>query len=180
MLNPLVRNRLVFYPQDNGRSYNQAANGARWREEVDASLAAPMVRRLLPNGHQDYFVHEPFLASVASKPNDSTLLLPGAYMPTRYFEREGDLFARAHPLLHRNEGYVIDGDTHLEIPLYNFLLPLPEFRERHSEYGLPAPDIIHGAYEMAERSEFYRANTRLLDRNSIQSLSRSPPMDCTH
>ncbi|KAG9079135.1 hypothetical protein FS749_008794 [Ceratobasidium sp. UAMH 11750] len=143
MANPLVRKDLVFFPQDGGKSMNRAANGRRWMEEVDASLAAPMVRKSLPFGHQDYFVHEPILASVAQTEGSSTIV-PQAFMPTQFFQREDNLFARSHPLLPHDSGYVIDGDTHVELPLSSFLLPFPEFLSEHERYNLPSPDIIFG------------------------------------
>ncbi|KAG9124849.1 hypothetical protein FRC07_010023 [Ceratobasidium sp. 392] len=69
LANPLVRSDLVFVPQDNGKSLKCAANGRQWAEEVDASLAAPMVRKHFTAGHHNYFVHKPFLASIPADNN---------------------------------------------------------------------------------------------------------------
>ncbi|KAG8703410.1 hypothetical protein FRC09_004178, partial [Ceratobasidium sp. 395] len=144
MSNPLTRKELVFFPQDGGKSMDHAANGKRWMEEVDASLAAPMVRKRLPFGHQDYFVHEPLLASVAQSEGSSTLV-PQTFMPTRFFQRDGDLFARSHPLVPvDNVGYVIDSDVHVELSLSSFLLPYPELLSKHIKYDLPSPENILG------------------------------------
>ncbi|KAG8682769.1 hypothetical protein FRC08_014735 [Ceratobasidium sp. 394] len=143
MANPLVRKDLVFFPQDDGKSMNREANGRRWMEEVDASLAAPMVRKSLPFGHQDYFVHEPILASITQTDGSSTTI-PQAFMPTRFFQRGDDLFARSHPLLPVDSGYIIDGDTHVELPLSSFLLPFPDFLSGHERYNLPSPENIFG------------------------------------
>ncbi|EUC62774.1 hypothetical protein RSOL_454510 [Rhizoctonia solani AG-3 Rhs1AP] len=145
MANPLVQKDMVFYPQDDGPSLRQAANGKRWTEEIRPALAAPMARKYLVNGHQDYFVYEPFLASTTGT---STTPSPNPYMPFRYFEREGELFARAHLLIpHQHNGkmgFLVDIDSHSEIPLSQFLLPLPEFCLRHKAYGLPSPESIIG------------------------------------
>ncbi|KAG9077049.1 hypothetical protein FS749_011115 [Ceratobasidium sp. UAMH 11750] len=142
MANPLVREQLVFYPQDDGSSLKQAANGRRWMEEVDPSLAAPMVRKYLAVGHHDYFIHEPFLASIAV--NDQLPLDPTPLLPTRYFERSGVLFARSHRLIPKDSGYVINGDTHIDVPLSSFLLPFPEFLVEHTRYQMPCPSNIIG------------------------------------
>ncbi|KAG9089952.1 hypothetical protein FRC06_001282 [Ceratobasidium sp. 370] len=142
MANPLVRDQLVFYPQDDGKSLRQAANGKRWMDEVDASLAAPMVRKCLAVGHHDYFVHEPFLASISVENEPHTV--PKPLLPIRYFERSGELFARSHPLLPTDSGYVIDGETHLEVPLSAFLLPYPEFLREYGRYEMPCPSNILG------------------------------------
>jgi hypothetical protein len=142
MANPLVRKEMVFYPQDNGKFMKQAANGKRWMEEVDASLAAPMVRKYLSAGYHDYFIHEPFLASVSADNESNPAPVP--LLPVRFFERAGTLFARSHPLLPKGSSYIVDGETHLEIPLSSFLLPLPEFRQEHCRYNLPCPNEILG------------------------------------
>ncbi|KAG8757406.1 hypothetical protein FRC12_010319 [Ceratobasidium sp. 428] len=145
MANPVVREKLSFYPQDSGASMSNATNGQRWTEEVDATLAAPMVRRSLPyGGHQDYFVHEPFLASVTDAATGAIPQAASAFLPVRFFEREGNLFARCHPLLAEGSAYVVDGDSHVELPISSFLLPLPEFKSEHMRYGLPAPEQILG------------------------------------
>ncbi|KAG8719403.1 hypothetical protein FRC09_011168 [Ceratobasidium sp. 395] len=144
MANPIVRKELSFYPQDSGSSMSCAAHGKRWSEEVDASLAAPMVRKLLPFGqYQDYFVHEPLLASV-SVSDDEYALVPQAFLPVRFFERSGEMFARCHPLTPEGLGYTVDSDIHTELSITAFLLPLTELRLRHGEYGLPSPDQILG------------------------------------
>ncbi|KAG8746310.1 hypothetical protein FRC11_012758, partial [Ceratobasidium sp. 423] len=154
MANPLVRKKMVFYPQDDGPSLKQAANGERWRSEVSASLATPMVRKKLPHGHhQDYFIHEPFLATLPEHGTSSPA--PFAFIPIRYFERQGQLFARAHPLIPYNNGYLIDGDSHVELPIDSFLLPLPELRLKHADYGFPVPDVIFGVYSAEHPDEIY-------------------------
>ncbi|KAG8790917.1 hypothetical protein FRC12_010650 [Ceratobasidium sp. 428] len=140
LANPLVRERMVFYAQDEGATVRQAANGKRWMEEVDASLAAPMVRKDLPVGHQDYFVHEPFLASLEIDGQ----LVPRPLLPIRFFERSGSLFARSHPLLSSDAGYTIDGDIHIDVPVSSFLLPFPEFCQEYERYELPCPESIIG------------------------------------
>ncbi|KAG8692786.1 hypothetical protein FRC08_009539 [Ceratobasidium sp. 394] len=143
MANPLVRKELIFYPQDDGKSVHQAANGQRWMEEVNALLAAPMVRKSLRFGHQDYFVDEPLLASVPHLEGGLNAA-PRPFLPVRFFQRQGDLFARSHPLVPTESGYIIDGDAHVELPLSSFLLPLPEFLSEHRRYNLPSPNTILG------------------------------------
>ncbi|KAG8756176.1 hypothetical protein FRC11_005490 [Ceratobasidium sp. 423] len=143
MANPLIHKELVFYPQDDGKAIRCATNGQRWLEEVDASLAAPMVRKPLPHGHQDYYVFEPFLASVPFS-SDNPTLVPRPFLPIRYFQHAGDLFAHTHPLIPTDSGYIVDGDNYFEIPLSSFLVPLPDLRSEHGRYGLPPPDNILG------------------------------------
>ncbi|KAG8695014.1 hypothetical protein FRC09_009442, partial [Ceratobasidium sp. 395] len=155
MANPIVRKELVFYPQDGGNTMSQAANGQRWTKEVDASLAAPMVRKELPlGGHQDFFVYEPLLASLPASEDDPTLVAQ-PLLPIRFFERSGELLAQAHPLACSDAGYAIDADTHIEVPVSSFLLSLPEFRLRHASYNLPAPDQILGVQSASHPGELH-------------------------
>ncbi|CAE6474368.1 unnamed protein product [Rhizoctonia solani] len=143
MSNPLVRKDMVFYPQDDGQALKQAANGARWTKEVNASLAAPMVRKHLPHGHQDYYIYEPFLTS-SIPAGEQNANLPCAFIPVRYFQRNGTCFAKAHPLVSHEHGYIIDASAHVDISVSQFLIPLPEFRLKHNDYGLSSPNSILG------------------------------------
>ncbi|KAJ6538911.1 hypothetical protein B0H10DRAFT_1626176, partial [Mycena sp. CBHHK59/15] len=53
--NPLVRPHVHLYPEDSGNRLEEARQAAKWKEEVDGNISAPMARA--PNG-KDYYVEE--------------------------------------------------------------------------------------------------------------------------
>ncbi|KZW00122.1 hypothetical protein EXIGLDRAFT_588198, partial [Exidia glandulosa HHB12029] len=53
--NPLVRPRVRTYPVHRSRRRENACDGDKWADEIDAALAAPMARS---SDGQDYFVGE--------------------------------------------------------------------------------------------------------------------------
>ncbi|KAJ6580335.1 hypothetical protein B0H10DRAFT_2179659 [Mycena sp. CBHHK59/15] len=107
--NPLVRPHLHLYPEDSGKRLEEARQGAKWKDEVDGNLSAPMARA--ENG-KDYFVEEPALANID---DDGTI---GPVMPMRWFTRNGN-------------AYVIDGTLQgcLELPLTAFFLTAVDLNE---------------------------------------------------
>ncbi|QRV96926.1 hypothetical protein RhiJN_24944 [Ceratobasidium sp. AG-Ba] len=174
MANPLVRNQMVFYPQDDNGSMSKAANGGRWMKEINATLAAPMVRKQLLIGHHDYYVHEPYLASYREAGSNEAN--PTPLISMRYFERSGELYARSHRLIPIQSGYVIDGTEHLDIPLSDFLLPLPEFRAEHKRYNMGSPEVIYGIQFGDKSSRWTEPNENPWRARSAGKIVRSAPI----
>ncbi|KAJ6448648.1 hypothetical protein C8R45DRAFT_752497, partial [Mycena sanguinolenta] len=55
--NPLVRPFIRVLGEDSGEMLREACQAEKWRADVSANLAGPMVR----HGEQDFFVNEPAL-----------------------------------------------------------------------------------------------------------------------
>ncbi|KAI4524760.1 hypothetical protein K525DRAFT_149713, partial [Schizophyllum commune Loenen D] len=139
--NPLVRPHISDYPIDpiGDEAFDRAAHGARWLEEVDGNLSAPMVRI----GKQDYFVYEPAVVQTGSGPRP--------LMVTRWFKRGNVLWGKAHPLLSydaENTSYVIDACSCEEFKCDQLLLSYPLFKDLHLQYGWPPPDSIRGEWDI--------------------------------
>ena len=87
---------------------------------------------------KDFFVYEPCLIS----DGDSITMV----MPTRWFQRSGETYAKAHYLLILEEGYAIDGrpDSCIEVPLSQFLLNVVDLDTATCQetYGLPVTKIL--------------------------------------
>ncbi|KAG9084144.1 hypothetical protein FS749_005446 [Ceratobasidium sp. UAMH 11750] len=135
--NPITSANLATYPEDAGPSVKGALHGAKWREEVDGTVASPMARLYAHTGaYQDYFVDEPALVKIGG--NVTPVLV------SRWFTRAGSLVANVHQLipLTGQDGYAVDGGNCLEVPQADFHLALPEFRQVCAEYSLPPPDQI--------------------------------------
>ena len=139
MANPIIRKKLVFYPEDSGRRLKEAWQGRRWLHELNDTLLTPMVRH--ETTRKDFYVGEP------------ALLLDGtACMPCRWFTRNGELFGRSWPLEPHSEsgrrGWTVRKDTVLNIPFSQFLLNYLDFRvSADRDYGLPRLDSIFGVFQ---------------------------------
>ncbi|KAI0054859.1 hypothetical protein BV25DRAFT_1766987, partial [Artomyces pyxidatus] len=141
LANPMVRRHMRFLAEDSGVKLEEARQAQRWLSEVDGNLAGPMART---KHGKDFFVYEPALANI------DCLGTTAPVMPTRWFTREGRIFARVHRLRLTKEGdsYVIDGRTSecCDIPLEAFVLSVIELNEPELQrrYRLPAPSNIKG------------------------------------
>lgn len=140
MANPCVRPYLRFYAEDCGKHVSEARHGARWAQEVNANFAGPMARLECGGSFIDFYVHEVALANIDSY---------GTYapvMPTRWFERSGRLFARAHRLQTNSArtAYIINASECMDIPLSAFFASSVELQNSHRAYGLPPPSKIEG------------------------------------
>ncbi|KAF7325590.1 hypothetical protein MKEN_00408600 [Mycena kentingensis (nom. inval.)] len=140
LANPLVRDKLRFLPEDNGKKISQAWQARRWRHELDADLTTPMIRV----GNQDFYLNEPCLL------NDGT-----ACMPTRWFTRGDEIYAETWNLvpasINGRLGWVVDAADKDEesrnqgaIPISRFLVAFPAFAHSHQFRQLPDPRIILG------------------------------------
>lgn len=140
MSNPLVRSHLKFYAEDAGKKVSEARHGTRWSSEVSASLAGPMARLEMDGAHLDLYVHE---AAIANIDELGTL---GPVMPTRWFERDGKIVAKAHSLRlnETHTAFIIDSGTCFDIPVTSFIASFVELSVTHRFYGLPSPRAIDG------------------------------------
>ncbi|KAI0262219.1 hypothetical protein BC834DRAFT_940012 [Gloeopeniophorella convolvens] len=135
--NPNVRPFLRFYPELDPDNYTDARHGDRWASEVPANLCAPMARA--PDG-QDYFVEEPAMARMGDSGTATPVWI------TRWFERQGTLICRVHPLSvdYASNTFIINADRAYDLPLTSLFLSLPLFLRVHAEYGLPSPSEVSG------------------------------------
>ncbi|KAH9899608.1 hypothetical protein C8Q73DRAFT_680493 [Cubamyces lactineus] len=135
MANPRVRPHLRFLPEDSGPVLAEAWQAARWREELDPDLATPMLRQ----GEQDFYVYEP-----ARLQNGSVC------MPVRWYQREGQTFARVwamEPTADRS-GWIVRKDVEFDVCDKDFLVAFPDFVRSVSHYvDTPDPRRIEGVRE---------------------------------
>ncbi|KAJ7110945.1 hypothetical protein C8R44DRAFT_742719 [Mycena epipterygia] len=132
--NPLVRKHLHLYPEDSGCRLEEARQAAKWKEEVDGNVSAPMARA--ENG-KDYYVEEAALANID---DEGTV---GPVMPMRWFTRHGIIWAVVHRLwaTENRDAYIIDGTPGgcFELPLTAFFLTSEDLDSRYCQqrYSLP-------------------------------------------
>ncbi|KAI8983315.1 hypothetical protein BD414DRAFT_515805 [Trametes punicea] len=133
--NPQVRPHLHFYPEDAGTVLAEAWQAARWCEELDPNLAAPMVRI----GNQDYFVYEP------AQLQDGRVC-----MPFRWFVRGREMFARVWSMVPTTDlsGWVVLEHQPFEISARELIAALPMLRETASYYRVPDPRYIIGVQKL--------------------------------
>ncbi|KAJ7019780.1 hypothetical protein C8F04DRAFT_1404097 [Mycena alexandri] len=133
MANPIVRDKLQFLPEDSGPSLSQAWQASRWLHELDSDLTTPMIRL----NAQDYFIHEPAVLKDGS-----------VCMPTRWFKRNNDTWARVWrmwPIIKEGvPGWIVANQQSYDVKSSDLLLSFPDFVSTHSHRGLPDPRIIHG------------------------------------
>lgn len=140
-----------MYPEESGLELNEARAARRWREEVDATLAAPMARA--PNG-KDLYVGEAAMVKLDAAGDD---ISPVVIM--RWFQQtDGDrqvTYAKVHPLRFAEQdarGYVVDGrDACENVPLERFLLSVVDMLDPATQvrYRIPSPENISGMYMMS-------------------------------
>lgn len=138
----MTRAQLHLYSEDGGETLHEARHGRRWGREVDAVLAGPMARS---KTGKDYFVNEVALAVVDAQGSAVPVMI------ARWFRRSDEVVAKVHPLrlTPDKHQFVIDARPHkvVDVPLTSFLLNAEDLQQAHTqaEWGLPAPDKIHGA-----------------------------------
>ncbi|KAF7968548.1 hypothetical protein HWV62_30129 [Athelia sp. TMB] len=88
MANPLVRKHMHPFGEDAGPKLKEAWQANRWKDEVSASISGPMVRQ----EGKDYFVSEPALVNIGPHGEYCPVL------PTRFFQRDGQDWAKIHYL----------------------------------------------------------------------------------
>ncbi|KAJ6570771.1 hypothetical protein B0H10DRAFT_1839734 [Mycena sp. CBHHK59/15] len=126
MANPSVRKNLHFIPEDTKPSLSQAWQASRWLQELDSDLTTPMMRE----HNQDFYINEP------------TVLSNGAVcMPTRWFKRDGKIFARAWKMRWASEtlvghGWIVEGDQEFDIDSAQLLVSFPLLVTSHISEGL--------------------------------------------
>lgn len=93
---------------------------------------------------QDYFVHEPALASTNANRVEPVL-------PMRWFLRDGEHWAKAHPLIVSDDtsNFIVNGSCCLEIPLADFKVSMQRLERSHVYHKLPAPHRLQGKQHMA-------------------------------
>ncbi|KZT19673.1 hypothetical protein NEOLEDRAFT_1158985 [Neolentinus lepideus HHB14362 ss-1] len=141
LANPLVRPHLEFYPEDSGIRLQEARQAARWREEVDALVACPMVCN---DDGRDFFIEESCMANI------DNLGTVAPVMPVRWFKHEGKIWAKVHMmrLTPEHDFLVIDGrkGSSLDLPMSAFFLSVLELKDADisRRYNLPHPNRIAG------------------------------------
>ncbi|KAJ7062390.1 hypothetical protein C8F01DRAFT_1285015 [Mycena amicta] len=118
MANPIIREKLHFFPKDTTPSLSQTWQSQRWRHELDADLTTPMIRIHT----QDFYIHEPALLHDGS-----------ACIPTCWFQREDRMF-------------IVDARSTVEVDSARFLVSFPQFVQIHKFRQLPDPHIIFGMH----------------------------------
>ncbi|KAH9851930.1 hypothetical protein C2E23DRAFT_780036 [Lenzites betulinus] len=139
--NPVTRARLHLYAEDAGNVLREARHGRRWGVEVDPNLAGPMARSATG---KDYYVHEIALANIDEHGTIAPVVI------ARWFQRGGNLIAKAHPLRTTADRaqFVVDARSseNLEVPLTSFLLNVEDLSSAQvqAKWGLPPPDKVQG------------------------------------
>ncbi|KAJ7483665.1 hypothetical protein FB451DRAFT_1029349, partial [Mycena latifolia] len=131
MANPRVRPHLSFYPEDSGSRLSEARQGQRWLKELPDEQTTPMLRIA---GH-DYFVYEP------------AMLDDGDFcIPTRWFVRGGEYFAKCWKLLavsnDKGSGWRVLKSNDYEVSARRFLKDFVQFQNDAELYGVPHPSYI--------------------------------------
>ncbi|KAJ3915248.1 hypothetical protein F5877DRAFT_92367 [Lentinula edodes] len=128
MSNQSVRPHLRFLPEDSGKRLSQACQAQRWLNELDPDLLTPAH---CVNG-QDHFTFEP-----------AVLKDRRVCMPTRWFTRKGQVYAKAWPMhMVDNElgqGWAVCTYMEYEICSTDLLLTFKQFQLSHSSLGIPSP-----------------------------------------
>ncbi|KAG5219769.1 hypothetical protein IMY05_C4770000700 [Salix suchowensis] len=123
MANPRVRPHLSFYPEDAGQRLCEARQAARWLHEAPGDQLTPMARI----GSKDFYVYEPAMLTDGS-----------ICMPSRWFLRDGTLFAKCWSLLPVNGGsWRVVACNDFEVSERQFLKNFPDLESDRHHYGLP-------------------------------------------
>ncbi|CAK5277165.1 unnamed protein product [Mycena citricolor] len=135
MANPRVRRHLSFYPEDSGSKLSEARQGQRWLNEIPDTQTTPMARL---HGH-DYYIYEPCMASAAEATAQFVI-------PTRWFTREGSLFARCWRMIpvasDCGSGWRVIKTVSVDIPASHFFKNFLGFQADAGVYGVPHPSYI--------------------------------------
>ncbi|KAJ6631547.1 hypothetical protein B0H10DRAFT_1772594, partial [Mycena sp. CBHHK59/15] len=154
MANPSVRKNLHFIPEDTKPSLSQAWQASRWLQELDSDLTTPMIRE----HNQDFYINEP------------TVLSNGAVcMPTRWFKRDGKIFARAWKMRWASEtlvghGWIVEGDQEFDIDSAQLLVSFPLLVTSHISRRVPDPRIIRGIEIKGQLDKWTKTNATVGNR----------------
>ncbi|KAI0071651.1 hypothetical protein K474DRAFT_1606601 [Panus rudis PR-1116 ss-1] len=140
MANPLVRPHLRFLPEDTGPYLSEAWQASRWLHELIPQLGTQMIRYQ----NQDFYVLEPTLIQNSRGE-------PEAYIPLRWFQRRGRIYASAYKLIPHYEanGWLVDTRSMHEITERSLTLPFPLFRNHFRQYALLDPAHILGMHAVS-------------------------------
>ncbi|KZV76151.1 hypothetical protein PENSPDRAFT_747853 [Peniophora sp. CONT] len=169
LANPIVRPHLSSLPkesaQGNAGEHLSAHYGERWACEVESNLACPMVRSVPLR--MDFYVAEPALRT-----NPYTRCLEPIW-PVRWFERDGIVFARAHPMFTSDDNgkLWIEADELLDVPLSEFELDFTHLLTAHALYSLPSPTAVAGMYSLSTQ-EVTKPNISESLPNPLRTLAR--------
>lgn len=135
MSNPRIRKHIRHYPEDSGARLSNTWQAERWLNEIDPTLATPMIRI----GHQDYYIHEPAECS------DGSII-----MPVRWFTRDvggkQNFFAKAWRMASvlGNTGYVVAEYETVEVPADKLVSSFPQMIHTFENSHRPDPRHIIG------------------------------------
>lgn len=128
---------------DSGERLAEACQADKWKSEVAPDLAGPMVQQ----EGKDYFVNEPALA------NFGTLGGHAAVLPSRWFLRDGKIWAKAQRLVpHPTEDSLVVDNRQTqceEIPLSRSFLSFEELKTTYTHHNLKNPATISGTISFA-------------------------------
>ncbi|KAA1469056.1 hypothetical protein DENSPDRAFT_756058, partial [Dentipellis sp. KUC8613] len=157
MANPRVRPHLRFYPEDARPEHRESFHADRWRMEVDAALSGPMARAV---DGQDYYVEEPAVAYLG----DSGHTQPQTVWPTRWFQRADEMYALVHLMTPdpQGEGYFIETEQCLQLPLSAFFINYERFKTMYMYYGLQDPSKIQGINPPVEHKTSLKSPVALI------------------
>lgn len=144
-----MRPHIRVFCEDSADQLAEACQAEKWKLQVAADLAGPMVR----HEDRDYFVNEPALANVG------TLGEYGAVLPSRWFLRNGKIWAKVQHLISHpgknSDSLIIDNRRDCEeIPLSNFFLSFEELKTTHTYHNLKNPAKITGTFIPLLRNPF--------------------------
>jgi hypothetical protein len=130
-----------MFADDAGGYVEQTYHADRWLHEIDANLAGPMVRTA---DGQDFYVHEPALASIDGSEDAVPVL------PTRWFQFNEEHWGMAHKLLVNSDlnAFVIDGSACIKLPLSAFKLCMQRLERSFEYHHLPAPHRLEGKFAL--------------------------------
>lgn len=139
MANPRIGPHIHHYPEDSGKHLEECWQAKRWLEELDPSLATPMIRV----GHQDFYVFEP------AQLQDGSIVIPERWF-TRKINGNEVFFAKAWRTKSvcgdTSAGYVVLEYEKFDVPSTDFLLSLLSLIQIHMLERLPDPRVIIGVH----------------------------------
>ncbi|KAL1661798.1 hypothetical protein GGF50DRAFT_60307 [Schizophyllum commune] len=143
--NPYVRPHVSVLGEDTGERLTAPCNGDKWLKEVDAILSGPMV---CGADGQHYYVCEPALANTGDDATLDNTPHETLVMPTRWFTRNGEVWARAKHLTSLPDEatlFIDDREDCVEIPLTAFVASFPKLKATYHYYNIPDPSTIGGS-----------------------------------
>ncbi|KAF5384421.1 hypothetical protein D9615_003216 [Tricholomella constricta] len=138
--NPLIGPFVRHYPEDSGQHLEEPWQAKRWLEEIDPTLATPMIRV----GQQDYYTFEP------AKLVTGEIVVPERWF-TRHINGEDIFFAKAfcveiaRDVNGANLGYIVIEHSRIEIVASDLQLSMPFLAQTFHSDGLPDPKKIIGS-----------------------------------